>query len=86
MFIFPYDLMRPASELLQVYWSGIFILPKSVIKAIEQKFNRFLWNGNSVGSAKANVSWKDVCYPKREGGLCLKNLEVWNQTSMLRHV
>jgi hypothetical protein len=27
-----------------------------------------------------------VCYPKREGGLGLKNLEVWNQTSMLRHV
>jgi hypothetical protein len=71
---------------LQVYWSGIFILPKSVIKAIEQKFNRFLWNGNSVGSAKAKVSWKDVCYPKREGGLGLKSLEGWNQTSMLRHV
>ena len=27
---------------LQVYWACIFILPKSVIKAIEQKFNRFL--------------------------------------------
>jgi hypothetical protein len=63
---------------LQVYWTGIFILPKSVIKAIEHKFNRFLWNGNSVGSAKAKVSWKDVWYPKREGDLGLKDLEVWN--------
>jgi hypothetical protein len=27
-----------------------------------------------------------VCYLKKEGGLSLKNLEVWNQTSMLRHV
>jgi hypothetical protein len=71
---------------LQVYWTCIFILPKSVIKAIEQKFNRFLWNGNSVGFAKVKVSWKDVCYPKREGGLGLKDLEVWNQTSMRRHV
>jgi hypothetical protein len=34
----------------------------------------------------AKVSWKDVCYPKRQGGLGLKSLEVWNQTSMLRHV
>ena len=71
---------------LQVYWTGIFILPKSIIKAIEQKFNWLLWNGKSIGSAKAKVSWKDVCYPKREGGLGLKSLEVWNQTSMLRHV
>jgi len=27
-----------------VYWTGIFILPKKIIKAIEQKFNMFLWN------------------------------------------
>jgi hypothetical protein len=25
-----------------VYWSSIFILPKKIIKAIKQKFNRFL--------------------------------------------
>ena len=61
---------------LQVYWTCIFILPKSVIKVIEHKFNRFLWNGNSVGFAKAKVLWKDVCYPKKEGGLGLKDLEV----------
>jgi hypothetical protein len=71
---------------LQVCWTGIFILPKSVIKAIEHKFIRFLWNGYSVGSAKAKVSWKDVWYPKRGGDLGLQDLEVWNQTSMLRHV
>jgi hypothetical protein len=29
---------------IQVYWTGIFILPKKIIKAIEQKFNMFLWN------------------------------------------
>ena len=38
---------------LQVYWTGIFILPKHIIKSIEQKFNRFLWNGKNV---KAKVA------------------------------
>jgi hypothetical protein len=38
---------------LQVYWTSIFILPKKVINAIEQKFNRFLWNGKDVEAAKA---------------------------------
>ena len=71
---------------LQVYWTGIFILPKKIIKAIEQKFNRFLRNGNSENVAKAKVSWSDICFLKKEGGLGLKKLEVWNQCSMLRHI
>jgi len=37
-------------------------------------------------SAKAKVAWSEVCYPKKEGGLGLKDLEVWNISSMLRHV
>ncbi|XP_059441719.1 uncharacterized protein LOC132174022 [Corylus avellana] len=73
-------------SLLQVYWMGIFILPKKIIRAIEQKFNRFLWNGKEEGVAKAKVAWSDLCFPKKEGGLGLKRLEVWNQTSMLRHI
>ena len=52
---------------LQVHWSSIFILPKRVIKDIEQKFNRFLWNENIAGGAKAKVSWIDICLPKKEG-------------------
>jgi hypothetical protein len=41
---------------LQVYWTSIFIIPKKVINAIEQKFNRFLWNGKDVEAAKAKVA------------------------------
>lgn len=37
-------------------------------------------------SAKAKVAWSEVCYPKKEGGLGLKDLEVWNISSMLRQV
>jgi hypothetical protein len=61
---------------LQVYWTSIFILPKKVINAIEQKFNRFLWNGKDVEAAKAKVAWNDICIPKKEGGLGLKRIEV----------
>jgi hypothetical protein len=61
-------------------------LPKNVIHTIEQKFNRFLWNGKGEGAARAKVAWKYLCVPKQEGGLGLKNLEVWNRASMLRHI
>jgi hypothetical protein len=52
--------------ILQVYWTGIFILPKKIIKDIEKKFNRCIWNGNIVGFAKAKISLKDLCFPKKE--------------------
>ena len=32
------------------------------------------------------MAWFDVCFPKKERGLGLKRLEVWNQTFMLRHI
>jgi hypothetical protein len=70
---------------LQVYWSRIFILPKKVIHLLEQKFNRFRWNGKYV-KVKAKVSWDKVCAPKKEWGLGIKKLEVWNQASMLVHI
>ena len=45
-----------------------------------------MWNEKDVEVVKANVAWTVVCFPKKEGGLGLKRLEVWNQTSMLRHI
>lgn len=71
---------------IQVYWMSIFILPKRVIRIIEQKFNRFLWNGNEFSSAKAKVAWDALCMPKGEGGLGLRKLVDWNEAAILRHL
>lgn len=62
---------------IQVFWASIFILPKKIIKLLEQKFNRFLWSGTDSIKAEAKVSWELVCVPKTEGGLGLKRLETW---------
>jgi hypothetical protein len=32
------------------------------------------------------VSWNALCFPKKEGGFGLKRLDVWNRSSMLRHI
>lgn len=52
---------------------------------MEQKLNRFLWCGQD-SKAKAKVSWEKICVPKREGGLGLKRLEVWNKAANLSHI
>jgi hypothetical protein len=67
------------------FWARVFILPKKVIQLLEQKFNRFLWSGSDVKS-KAKVYWKNLCFPKKEGGLGIKRVDVWNQASMLNHI
>ncbi len=53
---------------IQVYWaSRIFILPKKIIKIIEQKFCSFLWSGGDTHARGAKVVWDQVCVPKKRG-------------------
>jgi len=70
---------------LQMFWAQVFILPKKVIQLLKHKFNRFLWSGSGVKS-KAKVSWENLCFPKKKGGLGIKRVDVWNQASMLNHI
>jgi hypothetical protein len=75
--------LRSVLYSFQVCWSQIFILAKKVIRAVERKFNRFLWNGST---AKSKVSWDLICMPKKEGWLGFKKLEVWNRAVILKHI
>lgn len=49
---------------VQTYWAQIFLLPKKVIKVIEQLCRTFLWTGSVTISKKAFVSWKTSSHPK----------------------
>lgn len=37
--------MKKEEASIQIYWSSIFVLPKKIIKLLEQEFNRFLGEG-----------------------------------------
>ncbi|KAL0439685.1 UNVERIFIED_CONTAM: LINE-1 retrotransposable element O protein [Sesamum latifolium] len=60
---------------LQVYYAMAFILPKTIIRAIEKRLRAFLWKGSNGGSY-AKVSWHQVCWPIKEGGLGIRDLLV----------
>jgi hypothetical protein len=32
------------------------------------------------------VAWDKVCFPKKKGGLGIKNMAIWNQAAMLKHI
>ncbi|KAL0444647.1 UNVERIFIED_CONTAM: LINE-1 retrotransposable element O protein [Sesamum latifolium] len=79
------QLLKSVLSSLHVYWSSIFVLPKSIIRVIEQKMRSFLWKRPS-GSGFAKVSWGQVCKPKEEGGLGIRRVLHMNQALMLKHV
>nr|GEW70183.1 hypothetical protein [Tanacetum cinerariifolium] len=41
---------------------------------------------SELTKGKAKVSWDAVCKPKDQGGLGLKNLGVWNEVLMIKHL
>ncbi|GJS51247.1 hypothetical protein Tco_0624609 [Tanacetum coccineum] len=71
---------------MHIYWASVFILPSRVLLDIEQIIRGFLWCQGIMCKGKANVSWEDVCRPKKEGGLGLRRLDEFNKALMISHV
>ena len=71
---------------LQNFWCRIFLLPKGVMKRICQLCAGFLWRGNEHNARGAKVSWEEICLPKSEGGLGLKDIISWNTACMLQNI
>ncbi|GJT68149.1 RNA-directed DNA polymerase, eukaryota, reverse transcriptase zinc-binding domain protein [Tanacetum coccineum] len=71
---------------MQNYWASVFLLPKQVIYEINKILKGFLWCQGELTKGKAKVSWEYVCKPKNQGGLGLKNLGVWNEVLMIKHL
>lgn len=63
-----------------------FLFPASTIYEIEKILRVFLWSGRELKKGNAKVKWDDVCMPKKEGGLGIKNLRTWNIALLTKHV
>lgn len=66
------------------FWCSTFILPKECIRRINSICGHFLWQGNLEGVHNARVSWEMVTKTKKEGGLGIKDLEIWNKACCLK--
>lgn len=66
------------------FWCSAFVLLKECIKQIDSMCGAYLWKGSLEGCYMTKVSWESVTPPKIEGGLGLKNLEIWNTTCTIK--
>ncbi|OMO78705.1 reverse transcriptase [Corchorus capsularis] len=71
---------------IQNFWCQSFMLPGAVIKKVNQLCSSFFWKGTSTNAKGARVSWDWISHPKSEGGLSLKNMTIWNQACILKHL
>lgn len=66
------------------FWMSAFRLPSQCVKEINSICSAFLWSGPILSTQKAKIAWFDVCQPKDEGGLGLRNLMEANRVACLK--
>ena len=71
---------------MQNYWCRNFLLPKGVLNKVNQMCAGFLWKGKAFTAKGARVNWKDVCHPRSEGGLGLKDMASWNKACIMQNI
>lgn len=78
-------LIKSVLMALSVHFMSALQLPKWAIKDIERKCRGFLWKGQQeVSGGHCLVAWKDVCTPVENGGLGIRNLELFGKAMRLK--
>lgn len=68
------------------FWCMHYILPNKVTQRIHQICSNFLWKVQLDSRRDAKIKWLDLCLPKSEGGLGLKDLASWNNACIWRNL
>ncbi|XP_074300571.1 uncharacterized protein LOC141631848 [Silene latifolia] len=79
-------LVQAVLKSLCSYWASSFVLPKGIIQIVEATSRNFLWDGGTEYRRAPLVVWDMVCRPKKEGGLGLQDVEMWNKALVGRLV
>ncbi|VFQ77258.1 unnamed protein product [Cuscuta campestris] len=73
------ELLRAVIQGTESFWLQAFPTQKVVLNRITGLCCDFLW-----GSKFAKVAWVDICKPKTEGGLGLKEPVMWNNALLCK--
>lgn len=64
---------------MPIFPMACFKLPGSIIKSMQQKMRKFLWNGNQEQDKVPLMAWDRVCKPKGGGGVGLCDWRLINE-------
>jgi hypothetical protein len=71
-------LINAVLNALPIFYLSYIRMPAKVWKEVVKIQRNFFWRGLSLKRRMCWVKWEDICKPKNEGGLGVKNLHVMN--------
>lgn len=66
------------------YWMQCLSIPKCVIHKINVACRVLLWTGKTGNNLKRPVAWSTFSMPKKNGGLNIIDLDIWNTVTLLK--
>lgn len=73
------ELISSVIQGVESFWIQNVPIPSTIIEQINRICRKFIWAGN-----KPKVAWADICIPKDEGGLGLRNCKTWNKAMLIK--
>ena len=61
-----------------IYHMSMYLLPKTVIKALDKQRRTFFWQGGGTRKKYHLVKWDVICLDKKNGGLGIKDIFKMN--------
>ena len=80
------ELIKAVFSSIPVYYMSNILFTKSFIRKIRSIIRNFWWTGirgETNSKSLCLKAWKDICCPKNEGGLGIRNLQAMNQGLLL---
>ncbi|XP_057489420.1 uncharacterized protein LOC130775285 [Actinidia eriantha] len=75
-------LIKSSLSSMPTYLLSLFTVPKSIAMRLEKLMRDFLWKGSKNDAGIHLVAWKDLCFPKKGGGLGVRDLVLVNKGKM----
>ncbi|XP_042950188.1 uncharacterized protein LOC122282297 [Carya illinoinensis] len=71
-------LLKAVLQAIPTYSMGIFLLPVSITKKLNQLLRKFWWGYNEDTTKIQWVNWKQISYSKESGGLGFRDFRSFN--------
>ena len=80
------ELIKSVCSSIPVYYMSNILFTKNFIAKLTAVIRNFWWTGIREETNSRSLclrAWKDICTPKNEGGLGIRNLQAMNQSLIL---
>ena len=64
---------------IPIFFMSYLKIPIKVLRYIEQRMRKFLWNGVQEEDKIPLVAWDQLCKPKKYGGVGIRKLQIVNE-------